>query len=179
MTTVLLVPGLGNSGSQHWQTKWAEHYRYPRVEQHDWEQPVCTDWVQALHEAIGQVNGEVILVAHSLGCSTVAHWAKQFPQGAVVGALLVAPADVDRPDFPPEVTGFAPMPLQPLPFPSMVVASSNDEYVTLPRATDFAAAWDSLLVNVGELGHLNSDSNLGEWPEGHKLLMQLLREVTS
>ncbi|MGI4820555.1 MAG: RBBP9/YdeN family alpha/beta hydrolase [Janthinobacterium lividum] len=179
MTTVLLVPGLGNSGSQHWQTKWAEHYRYPRVEQHDWEQPVCTDWVQALHEAIGQVNGEVILVAHSLGCSTVAHWTQQFPQGAVVGALLVAPADVDRPDFPPEVTGFAPMPLQPLPFPSMVVASSNDEYVTLPRATDFAAAWDSLLVNVGELGHLNSDSNFGEWPEGHRLLMQLLGEVTS
>jgi predicted alpha/beta hydrolase family esterase len=179
MTTVLLVPGLGNSGSQHWQTKWAEHYRYPRVEQHDWEQPVCTDWVQALHEAIGQVNGEVILVAHSLGCSTVAHWAKQFPQGAVVGALLVAPADVDRPDFPPEVTGFAPMPLQTLPFRSIVIASSNDEYVTLPRATDFAAAWGSLLVNVGAQGHLNSDSNLDEWPEGHRLLMQLLGEVTS
>jgi predicted alpha/beta hydrolase family esterase len=179
MTTILLVPGLGNSGPQHWQTKWAEHYHYPRVEQHNWEQPVCTDWVQALHEAISQANGRVVLVAHSLGCSTVAHWAEKFPQGSVVAALLVAPADVDRPDFPSEVTGFAPMPLYPLPFPSMVVASSNDEYVTLPRAADFAAAWDSFMVNVGAQGHLNSDSNLGTWAEGHRLMMQLLKEVPS
>lgn len=174
MTTVLLVPGLGNSGPQHWQTKWAERYQYPRVEQHDWEQPVRADWVQALREAIQKTTGEVVLVAHSLGCSTVAHWAQQFPKGAVVGALLVAPADVDRPDFPPEVTGFTPMPLLPLPFPSMVVASSNDDYVTLPRAADFAAAWGSFFVNVGAQGHLNSDSKLGDWPEGHELLMQLL-----
>jgi predicted alpha/beta hydrolase family esterase len=174
MTTVLLVPGLGNSGPQHWQTKWAERYHYSRVEQQDWEQPVRTDWVQTLHEAISQAPDKVVLVAHSLGCSTVAHWAQQFPPGAVAGALLVAPADVDRSDFPPEVTGFAPMPLLPLPFPSMVVASSNDEYVTLPRAADFAAAWGSLFVNVGAQGHLNSESNLGEWPEGHGLLMQLL-----
>ena len=76
MTTVLLVPGLGNSGLQHWQTKWAERYHYPRVEQHDWEQPVRADWVQALHEAIQQTTGRVVLVAHSLGCSTVAHWAQ-------------------------------------------------------------------------------------------------------
>jgi predicted alpha/beta hydrolase family esterase len=177
MTTILLVPGLGNSGPQHWQTKWAERYHYPRVAQHNWDNPICADWVKTLHEAIGQASqagGGVVLVAHSLGCGTVAHWAQEFPQGAVVGALLVAPADTDRPDFPPEVTGFAPMPVQPLPFPSIVVASSDDEYVTLPRAADFAAAWGSLFVNVGAQGHLNSDSNLGEWPEGHELLMQLL-----
>ena len=174
MTTVLLVPGLGNSGPQHWQSFWERAYHYPRVQQADWEQPTGPEWVQTLADTIAQAQGQVVLVAHSLGCSTVARWARQFPAGAVAGALLVAPADVDRPDFPPAVTGFAPMPLQRLPFPSIVVASSNDQYVTLPRATAFAAAWGSRLVNVGAQGHLNADADLGAWAAGHELLAQLL-----
>jgi len=173
MTTVLLVPGLGNSGPQHWQTFWAQRYHYPRVEQADWQHPVGPTWVQALDDAIGQVAGPVLLVAHSLGCATVAHWAQQFGASAVVGALLVAPADVDRPDFPAEVTGFAPMPLQALPFPSIVVASTTDEFVSLPQAMTFAAAWGSELVNVGAQGHLNAASALGDWPAGHHLLARL------
>lgn len=174
MTTVLLVPGLGNSGPLHWQTFWAQRYHYPRVAQADWEQPSGPDWVAALAAAIAQAAPPVVLVAHSLGCATAVKWARQFPASAVAGALLVAPADTDRPDFPAAVTGFAPMPLQALPFPSIVVASTDDAFVTLPRAVAFAAAWGSELVNVGAQGHLNAASNLGEWPAGHQLLTQLL-----
>ncbi|MBG8552470.1 RBBP9/YdeN family alpha/beta hydrolase [Hymenobacter guriensis] len=172
-SSVLLLPGLGNSGPQHWQTQWEQHYGYLRANQLNWDQPTCHDWVQMLDWAVAAAGPDVVVVAHSLGCATVAHWAATTNQ-SIRAALLVAPADVDRPDFPSEVTGFAPMPLAPLPFPSIVAASTNDEYVTLPRARLFADAWGSRLVNVGALGHINSASELGLWPQGHALLRELV-----
>ncbi|UOR04055.1 alpha/beta fold hydrolase [Hymenobacter aerilatus] len=172
-TTILTAPGLGGSGSAHWQTQWEQQYSYQRVQQHDWDHPVCTDWVQALEAAIAAAGPQVVLVAHSLACATVAHWAAT-TRHQLQGVLFVAPADVDRPDFPPEVVGFAPMPLARLPFPSIVVASTNDQYVSLARAQQFAEAWGSRFVNMGALGHLNAESGLGLWPQGHQLLLELL-----
>ncbi|RPD47003.1 alpha/beta hydrolase [Hymenobacter sediminis] len=171
--TILTVPGLGSSGSEHWQTYWEQHYGYQRVQQRDWDNPICEDWVQNLEAAVAAAGSGVVLVAHSLACATIVHWA-QTTQHQIKAALLVAPADVDRPDFPPEVTGFAPMPLVRLPFASVVVASTNDEYVTLVRAQQFAEAWGSRLVNVGALGHINSESGLRLWPQGHTLLQELI-----
>ncbi|ALD21621.1 RBBP9/YdeN family alpha/beta hydrolase [Hymenobacter sp. DG25A] len=173
-STILTVPGLGSSGPLHWQSQWEQHYGYRRVEQHNWDQPVYADWVMQLEAAVAAAGPNVVLAAHSLACATVAHWART-TQLTLAGALLVGPADVDRPDFPTEAVGFAPMPLQKLPFPSIVVASTNDEYVTLARAQHFAQAWGSRLVNVGAKGHLNSDSGLGLWPEGHALLRELIK----
>jgi hypothetical protein len=66
------------------------------------------------------------------------------------------------------------MPLLRLPFPSIVVASTDDEYVTLDRAQQFARAWGSRLVNIGVAGHINSATGLGSWPLGRALLDELL-----
>ena len=175
--TILLVPGLGNSESDHWQSHWAEQYGYPRVEQQDWDRPRCSDWVRELDKAVRQAGPGVVLVAHSLGCSTVGHWAEHFSTALIAGAMLVAPADTERADFPPEAIGFSPMPRRPLPFPSIVVASSNDEYVSQARAQVFAARWGSTLVDVGAVGHINVASGLGDWPAGHALLEQLLQRL--
>ncbi|ALW83695.1 alpha/beta hydrolase [Hymenobacter sedentarius] len=171
--TILTVPGLGSSGPLHWQSRWEQLHHCQRVEQAEWDQPVCANWVRQLHHAICQSPGPVLLAAHSLACPTVAHWAATHDASRVAGALLVAPADAERPDFPAGATGFAPLALQRLPFPSIVVASTNDEYVTLARARFFADAWGSRLVNAGARGHLNSDSHLHDWPEGWALLQQL------
>ena len=81
----------------------------------------------------------------------------------------MAPADVDKLDLAKD---FAPVPLQKLPVPSCVVASENDIYVTIERARQFADAWGSMFVDVGCLGHINADSNLGEWEQGRKLLAE-------
>ncbi|QJX47440.1 alpha/beta hydrolase [Hymenobacter taeanensis] len=170
---ILIVPGLGNSGPEHWQTHWEHHYGYLRVQQHDWDCPIQADWVQTLEDAIAAAGPDVVLVGHSLGCITIAHWAGT-TQHRIKGALLVAPADVDRSDMPPEVVNFAPIPLARLPFPSIVVASTTDEYMTLERAQQLAQAWGSRFVNVGALGHINSESGLGLWPEGHALLQDLV-----
>src|SRR5438034_7658261 len=92
---VLVLPGLGSSGPDHWQTLWEERYGYERVVQDDWDRPSLAAWVDRLDESIGRAPGPVVLVAHSLGCAALAHWATRAPTGNVVGALAVAPADVD------------------------------------------------------------------------------------
>jgi serine hydrolase len=136
--TALILPGLSSSGPEHWQTLWEQ--RDPslrRVEQAEWETPRCADWVTRLDDAIASAEEPVVLVAHSSSCALVAHWARDASSenlARVRSALLVAPSDPEGPNFPSGPTGFAPMPLERLPFPSIVVASRDDRYVTMERA---------------------------------------------
>jgi predicted alpha/beta hydrolase family esterase len=177
MTDILLIPGLWNSGPEHWQSYWeGERSDCRRVEQSDWQTPRCVDWVEALDQAIGAAGADVVLAAHSLGCATVAHWAATAgprTREKVRGALLVAPSDVEAPNYPPGTVGFRPMPLEPLAFATIVVASRDDIWVSAARAEAFARAWGSRFVDVGNRGHINSDSKLGAWPEGQALLASL------
>ncbi|RDV16254.1 alpha/beta hydrolase [Pontibacter diazotrophicus] len=172
--TILIVPGLGSSGPEHWQTLWGQqHPEFERVAQRDWDTPVCSEWVATLDEAVMQHEpAHVVLVAHSLACATVAIWAKQYRR-SIKAALLVAPADTEAADFPEGTTGFALIPMEQLPFQSIVVASTNDPYVTEARAMQLAQAWGSEFVSIGEAGHINSDSGFGEWEEGLTLLKKL------
>lgn len=173
---ILTVPGYTNSGPEHWQTRWeADHPEVKRVVQRDWDRPVRDEWVETLDRAICASRGPVVLVAHSLGCATVAHWlAANEDPGPAVGALLVAPADVDRPGWPDEVIGFRPMPLAPMALESTVVAGGNDPWVSVERARVFAEAWGGRFVDAGPAGHLDSSSGLGDWPAGWRLLEELL-----
>ncbi|HEU4381966.1 MAG TPA: alpha/beta hydrolase [Anaeromyxobacteraceae bacterium] len=170
---VLILPGLYDSGPEHWQTRWmAGRPGFRRVEQDDWVSPRCQDWVARLEAAVREAGPEALLVAHSAACALVAHWAAQ-SRRPVRGALLVAPSDAEAPSFPSGPTGFAPMPLLELPFPSVVVASGDDPYVALDRARSFAERWGSRFVSIGDAGHINSAAGLGDWPEGLRLLQDL------
>ncbi len=176
--SLVIIPGFNGSGTDHWQTVWeAKRERAVRVEQARWHDPDPDSWTAALSASIAAVTGPVILIAHSLGCATVAHWAGRVDAALVdriAGALLVAPCDVERPGLPAAITRFAPMPRPVLPFRSTVVASSNDTFANLDRARDFAAAWGSAFVDAGPLGHINTASGLGDWPYGEVLLDTLL-----
>jgi hypothetical protein len=172
---VLIVPGIGDSGPLHWQTLWEERYGYERVRQDDWDHPDPAAWIARLDAAVNAQGGPVALVAHSLGCALVARWAPQAPASKVVGALAVAPADVDSElHTPEEARCFSPMPLVRWPFPSIVVASRTDPYIRFPRAEEMARGWGARFVDAGRRGHLNADSDLGDWPEGHRFLEELL-----
>jgi predicted alpha/beta hydrolase family esterase len=173
---LLILPGLGGSGPAHWQTAWEGcEAGSTRVVQRDWDRPELGEWLGALDEAIGAAEGPVVLVAHSLACSLVAHGAGRPGWSPVAGALLVAPADVEsEAHTPPETRGFAPIPRRPLPFPAIVVASRNDPYVDLERARHFAGCWGATFVDAGEIGHINAASELGDWPEGRRLLAELI-----
>ena len=172
---VLTVPGLYNSGPGHWQTMWEREYGFARVEQSDWDTPRCSDWVSTLNQTVCAQSAPVILIAHSLGCITVAHWAAAHPESAtrVRAAMLVAVSDAERPDFPPAVSGFAPIARHRLPFRTIVVASTNDAYTTWARSEEFAQMWGGKLVNAGDSGHITAVDGFGPWPFGLELLRQL------
>jgi uncharacterized protein len=175
MRPILLIPGIGDSGPGHWQSLWENNMRYAkRVQMPNWDFPHRSDWVEALDTAIREASEVMppLLVAHSLGCIAVAHWAQRY-QRPVHGALLVAPVDVERRDAMPVMKDFAPIPLFGLPFPSHVVASSNDPYTTLKRSQELADAWDSLFTDLGPRGHINTAAGYGEWPRGEVFLQDL------
>lgn len=168
-----ILPGLYNSGPQHWQSRWEDLHGFTRIHQRDWDYPDKDDWIHTIDEVIAPFPPEqVILIGHSLACITVAHWARQYGR-RIKAAFLAAPSDVEAPGFPAGTTGFDPIPLDPLPFPSIVVASSNDKYITLQRAEFLAQCWNSRLIVAGALGHINAASGLGDWDEGYRLLQTL------
>lgn len=174
---VLTVAGLWNSGPAHWQTHWeAAHPRWRRVAQRDWDHPERDEWVAALDAAVRACPSPPLLLAHSLGCAVVAHWVLTSP-AAALGAVLVAPSDVEAPSYPIDPGGFAPLPLQRLPFPNLVIASEDDEYISLERARQLAAAWGGRLQIIGRAGHINGASGHGPWPEGLQLVEQLAADI--
>lgn len=164
---ILIVPGFGNSGPDHWQSRWqAKLSTARRIAMADWNQADRAVWVEAIAAGVAAGSRPVVIVAHSLGVAATAHAAPGLA-GRVAGAFLVAPSDWDKPDLLPGVVhDFAPIPQVPLPFPSVLVASSNDPYCPIQRASDFAEAWGSEFVDAGEAGHINVESGHGPWPEG-------------
>lgn len=175
---VLTVPGLGNSGPDHWQTRWESLHRgCLRVNLGQWDRPHRNSWVNQLNLALRSVEGPVLLAAHSLGCHAVAAWALMEPDAAalVAGALLVAPPEVDFFPLDPRLTSFSPTPSGALPFPTLLLASSNDPYCGQPAARVLARMWGAQFVDAGAQGHINAESGLGDWDAGWDLLTQLAR----
>lgn len=163
---VLLLPGWLDSGPGHWQTRWAQRHGDRRVEQSDWTWPRRGDWMARLDEVLLAEPVPVRLAAHSLGCHLVAAWAAHSRHTArVLGALLVAPPDLDRPDLPPALAPWRPVVRRRLPFPALAVLSDDDPYGVAAITRPLVEAWgcDPVHVVAGG-GHLNADSGLGDWP---------------
>lgn len=174
-TPVLVLPGFGNSGRAHWQTLWElRHPAWRRVDLGQWDAPDCQDWVRALDAAVRHCPGPPVFVAHSLACLLVAHWTRQFSM-PVKGAFLVAVPEPASPSFPATAKGFMPVPMHRLPFPTLVVASANDAFGSVAHAQRCAIAWGSRFADVGDVGHINADSGIGEWPEGYALFQEFVR----
>ena len=170
------VPGLRNSGPGHWQSIWEKNHpaEFSRISQLNWQEPECGAWIRKIEEQLLPVDySQTILIGHSVGCAAILHWYAKF-QHPVKGALLVAPSDVDKPDYPPYIKGFSPMPLEKLPFKTIVTASTNDHVVNIDRARYFASCWGSEFITLENAGHIEGKSGFGEWLEGLELLRRLL-----
>jgi hypothetical protein len=174
---VLLVPGINNSGPRHWQSHWEGLSLFRRVALGDWSAPERDLWVEALDRAVRECARPLVLAAHSLGCLAVAWWAKTAWSEAfrekMLGALLVAPPDAERPGIDSHIGRFAPVPDSRLPFPSILVASRNDPHALFERSERFARSWGSVLIDLGRAGHINADSPVGEWSEGLRLVASI------
>lgn len=171
MSGVVIVPGLHNSGPQHWQTLWqqrlpnAERIRLPQ-----WDQPDLQQWTEATIAAVRKQRASYI-VAHSFGCLATAH-ALEHVRDHVRGVLLVAPADPDKFNLADV------LPHEPLPVPGLVVGSLSDPWLSWDRAQQWAQRWLLPIVCAGDAGHINAESGHGDWAEGWELLQRLRRFET-
>jgi predicted alpha/beta hydrolase family esterase len=168
---VLVAPGLHNSGPAHWQSRWQRLYPgFERVEQARWDQPVLSRWSARLDAVLAQDARPTLIVAHSFGTLAAAHSLGR-GAGQVAGVLLVGPADPDK-------FGVAELlPQDELPVPSILVASTNDPWMTAAKAERWARRWGSEFVNAGALGHINAESGLGDWVFGQRLLHKLAEQA--
>jgi hypothetical protein len=180
---ILFIPGYGNSGPEHWQSRWqAKLATARRVDQRAWRDPVREHWVEAISDAINAATKPVVLVAHSLGIGATLH-ALPNCHAKVAGAFFVSPPDLEQPERPPaglnlgKLNAFGPYPRDPLPFPSITVASRNDPHGSYEHAGDFANAWGSLLIDAGNSGHINVESGHGPWPEGTMVFARYLSRL--
>lgn len=166
---VLVAPGLHDSGPEHWQSRWQRLYPgFERVGQDDWDDPILPIWSARVDDIRQRDTRPTLIVAHSFGCLASVHSVAR-DAAHVAGLLLVAPAD-------PEKFGVAALlPASPLPVPSIMIASTNDPWMPLERAHQWAARWDSTFIDAGALGHINAESGLKDWLFGQQQL-QLLAE---
>lgn len=180
--TVVIVPGLRGHVDDHWQTHLAAKLGgAARTVQPLETTPLSrTARVNALDAVIAEVEGPVVLVAHSAGVLTTVQWART-PNRQIQGALLITPADMEEPLPAPHPTrdaldegGWLPIPRHALPFPSMLGASTDDPLARYPRVVELAQAWGSRLIDLGAVGHLNPASGFGHWPRAEELLAELI-----
>jgi predicted alpha/beta hydrolase family esterase len=175
---VIILPGIGGSGPQHWQSQWEDQWQasarpFLRMMPTDWDQPDLEDWIMALDAALAQIPAPPVLVADSLSCLLVAHWAarQQNPAlRAIKGAFMVAVPNPASSQFPAEALGFASVPQRELPFPTLLVGSENDPYARPEYMMRCARNWGAGMVMAGALGHINEASNIDDWPQGQALL---------
>ncbi|MGW3277247.1 RBBP9/YdeN family alpha/beta hydrolase [Nocardia rhamnosiphila] len=179
--TIVIVPGLRDHVAEHWQTLLAERLDKVRtVPPLEHDKLGLAARIAALDAVVADVDGPVVLVAHSAGVMITVHWA-QHHQRPVRAALLATPADVGTPmpsgyPTPEELAagGWLPIPRRRLPFPSIVAASTTDPLAAYRRVAGMAETWGSRLVDLGDVGHLNPASGYGEWPRAQELLDELL-----
>lgn len=179
--TVLIIPGLRDHVADHWQTRLAARLPNCRT-----VPPLQADKlslaarVAAIQSELERIEGPVVLVAHSAGALMAVHWAA-LHSAPILGALLATPPDLNSP-WPPQYpspqvlqdNGWSPLPRGPLPFPSIVAASSDDHLASLDAVREMAREWGATLVELGAVGHLNPASGYGDWPQAEELIQALL-----
>ncbi len=168
----LIQPGWGDSDQEHWQSRWLRRLgeRAEKIEQQDWYFPQLGEWEMTARQVIAQQRTPVVLVAHSLGCILSAKLLAQ-PLSPIIGAVLVAPADIERPDVPEQTKNFAPISRAALTVPALVVSSSNDPFCREERAAEFAKTWGADLWPLNDAGHINTSAGFGVWSEGWDFVM--------
>lgn len=175
MSKYLIIPGYKGSGEMHWQTLWQNGplWNSERVEFENNLSVNKTDWVKPVLNKIINSDDTYTVIAHSLGCLAFVHTYARYVLPNITAALLVAPPDVEQNSNALFLNDFGPLPKFDFDIPTFLIASSTDPYCSLSRAEKLASQWNCTFINIGDKGHINSNSHLGLWPHGLKFLQQL------
>ncbi len=178
---LLIIPGLGGSGPDHWQTRWGQKLSTARVvPQEDWDQPRRDAWVRTILQEIEAAPRPVALIGHSLGALAAASALAEHGGGKVKAAFLVAPPNLDSPglaDRPVDRLFKEKAPQAALQVPGVLVASRSDPFADWAFAERLADIWALDLADAGDAGHINAESGHGPWPEGLMRLAGLFAKI--
>jgi predicted alpha/beta hydrolase family esterase len=175
--TFVIIPGLDGSDVHHWQSRWSAEWLPDtvRIQPSSWSDPDLGDWSDAITRAVDSATGDIVFITHSLGCHALAHWLGGSGTARIHGAFMVGPPDPLAPTFPVDrLPTFASLPAVALTVPSVLIASTDDPYCSIDSAARLAEGWATPLIALHQLGHINSESNLGRWPQGQALLTAFL-----
>lgn len=168
---VLIVPGLRNSDEHHWQSLWqAQLPHSKRIALDNWDTPDLDKWKAGIRAELAALDKPAVIIAHSFGTLASASIAAEFPH-KIAALFLVAPADPDKFQIAHR------LPQDPLKVPAKIIASSNDPWLTESKAASWALQWGTDFLRLRDVGHINSDSGLGLWPQGIEELRSLLRKT--
>ena len=176
---MLVIPGLRNSGHAHWQSWLQGQYRgAARVHQADWARPDLQAWSRQIACTIESAPASTtwVAVAHSFGCLALASYLKDLNPtlsssgGGIRSALLVAPADPVK--FSVEDVLSTPG----LGLPATVIGSEDDPWMPLANARHWADQWGARFLNLGPVGHINTESGFGPWPLARVHVDQMIRD---
>lgn len=168
---VLIVPGLHNSDDNHWQSRWQSQLpKSQRIAVANWSVPDLDKWRNGIRKSLDAINQPAVIIAHSFGALASASLAFEYAD-KIAALFLVAPADPDK--F--SVSELLPQSI--LPVETKIIASSNDPWMTDSKAAYWALLWGADFLRLKNVGHINSDSNLGDWSEGIRELHQLIRKA--
>ncbi len=164
MNKILLVPGMHNSGPDHWQSRWHQQFpQWQRMLGLPWDKPDLTVWSAKLASKLRSRRSRVHLVAHSFGALTAIAAARLQPD-KVSSILIVAPADPARFGIPDEALAGS------IKVSAQLVASRNDPWMSFERAEYWSRQWQVPLFDAGEVGHINAQSGHGERSQRLNLL---------
>jgi predicted alpha/beta hydrolase family esterase len=170
---LLIVPGLDDSPSGHWQsTLQASHHDAVRVVQRDWQSTNLERWSARIGSTLARSGtGPWLAVAHSFGVLALAHHLAQRPDTPVAAVLLVAPADPDKFGLG------AALPTRPLPTVATMVLSRTDPWLSLAAGQRWAARWGCHVVDLGDAGHINLSSGYRSLPFAARWATQMQQSL--
>ena len=179
MIHTVIVPGVGGSEHDHWQS-WLQRQlkSCSRVQQQDWNKPVLHEWIEQFFKTVQSIQEPIQIVAHSFGCLTTVAALAQHPElnQKIKNLVLVAPANPARfgdDGFARESQNdyqqyFHQLKLQ---VPTQMIISENDPWLNFQDALQLAKAWKIRPKNLGQVGHINVASGFGPFPEIYDFLI--------
>jgi len=170
---VLIVPGLHNSDEHHWQTRWQKQLPHSqRIRVDNWSNANLETWRNGILAQLDQIQSPAVLIAHSFGTLASASIAAEYPE-KIAALFLAAPADPNKFGITEQ------LPQNFLSVPTKIIASSNDPWMSEHKAAYWALLWGADYLRIKNVGHINSQSNLGDWPQGIQELNGLIRNIES
>lgn len=148
-------------------------------------EPQCEEWVKEIARVIPEVNEDIFLVGHSLGCAAILNYLETIKSDKKFGGVFLASGPieklmVDKPDAKiRKADSFFTHPFDFKKIKStsrhfVIIHGDNDDRVPFSHAETSAKELEGERVVVKEGGHLNGKGGFDTLP----VLLEKFKEIT-